>query len=85
LTALAVSILLYVLLNCFDPGVDILFVALATRRNGMQYLSAVNFLPRNPSQEEFGMAKTVADQFENSCRGRRQNGFMALSATAPTG
>lgn len=34
LIALAVSILLYVLLNGFDLSVEILFVALATRRDG---------------------------------------------------
>jgi hypothetical protein len=52
-----------ILLNGFDLGVEILFVALATRRDGTRYLSAVNFLPRHPRQEVFGMAKTVVDQF----------------------
>jgi hypothetical protein len=58
-TSLAVGILL----NGFDLGVEILFVALAMRRDGTRYLDAVNFLPRHPSQDEFGMAKTVVDQF----------------------
>jgi hypothetical protein len=52
-----------VLLNRFDLGAEILFVALATGRDGTRYLSAANFLPGNRNQEEFGMAKTVTDQF----------------------
>ena len=51
------------LLDGFDLGVDILFAPLATRRDGTRCSSAVNVLPRNPSREESGMAKTVADQF----------------------
>jgi hypothetical protein len=60
LTALTVSTLLYVLLYGFDLGVEMLFVALATRRDGTRYLSAVNLLPRNPSQEEFGVCRKLA-------------------------
>jgi thiamine pyrophosphate-dependent acetolactate synthase large subunit-like protein len=52
-----------VLLEAFDLGIDILFVPLATRRDGTRCFNAVNVLPRTPSRGELGMAKSVADQF----------------------
>jgi hypothetical protein len=58
------------------------FVALPTRRDGTPYLSAVNLLPRNPSQEELGMAKTVADPFAEILAAAGVKRVYGISATA---
>jgi hypothetical protein len=55
-------IFLYVLLNGFDLGVESLLVALATRGEAWDF-ECRKLPPRNPSQEEFGVAEIVADQF----------------------
>jgi hypothetical protein len=47
--------------TCRSRGSTSASIPPATRDT--RYLNAVNFLPRDPSQVEFGMAKTVADQF----------------------
>jgi hypothetical protein len=54
LTALAVAMLL----NGFDLGVEILFVALATRGDGTRYLSAANFLPNSSSSAPAGIGSS---------------------------